>query len=134
MISMAVLAFVLLAFMSIMWSATELSASSKEQSIGTFELQNAVEDIYSNPYGSFLSLYSPPGTNYPALAPFTYTFAPNPSTGKYAALPNEAITFTWTNWDRSNKIPHWVEFQVTITWTDHRGRTVTDSLVTRRAQ
>ena len=135
MISMAVLAFVLLAFMSIMWSATELSTSTKEASIGSFELQNAIEDVYAVPYTNFVT--SPPWVAGPNQGPslnYTYTFPANPATGRYAALTNEILTFQWTNWDPANVPPHWVEYQVNIQWTDHRGKPVRDSLTTRRAQ
>jgi Tfp pilus assembly protein PilV len=135
MISMAVLAFVLLAFMSIMWSATELSASTKEASIGAFELQNAIEDAYSVSFGNFVT--APPWTVAANTGPtlgYVYTFPSNPATGRYAALPNELVTFQWTNWDAANVPAHWAEYTISIQWTDHRGKTVRDSLTTRRAQ
>jgi hypothetical protein len=133
MISMAVLAFVLLAFMSIMWSATELSASTKEGSIGAFELQNAIEDVYSVSFTDFVTAWPNGGPPGPTLG-YVYTFPSNPLIGRYAALPNELVTFQWTTWDKLNLPPHWAEYTINIQWTDHRGKTVKDSLTTRRSQ
>jgi len=57
MISMAVLSFVLLAFMSIMTSSTGLSATTREQLLATYDMQSAVEDTLGQAYSNFLLNY-----------------------------------------------------------------------------
>jgi prepilin-type N-terminal cleavage/methylation domain-containing protein len=177
MISVAVLAFVLLAFMSIMTSASTLSMSSKEAMIAAFELQSAVEDVCSINFSNLTSIgpqyilpqtgtSGPPPTFPPSAAnlypnatlnvPYSFStggfYPPNVtpfvpqvnvntagvqtmSGGKYAALRNEALAFSWTAYDTQNfpKIS-WVEFRIDITWTNYKGRPQTDSITTRRSQ
>lgn len=58
MISMAVLGFVLLAFMSIMTSASSLSASTREGLLASYELQSAVEDTLGQAYTNFVNSYT----------------------------------------------------------------------------
>jgi prepilin-type N-terminal cleavage/methylation domain-containing protein len=57
MIAMAILAFVLLAFLSIMNSSSQMSASSKETAIAVYILQSTMEDTFSTSYGGFWSQY-----------------------------------------------------------------------------
>lgn len=184
MISLAVLAFVLLAFLSIMTSASTLSMSSKEAMIASFELQSACEDVNSAPFGTFVqngpcsyllpgpgapinpvsttAIGPPPvpnnavpynvvytggpyiaGTNYSPFMPTNPLSAGNPVSttgsptitgGKYSALQNEVLTFTWTAMDLDNKPPSWAEYRVDITWTNFKGKVQTDSITTRRSR
>jgi prepilin-type N-terminal cleavage/methylation domain-containing protein len=57
MIAMAILAFVLLAFLSIMNSSSQMSASSKETAIAVYILQSTMEDTFSTSYAGFWSQY-----------------------------------------------------------------------------
>jgi prepilin-type N-terminal cleavage/methylation domain-containing protein len=177
MISIAVLAFVLLAFLSIMTSASTLSMSSKEAMIAAFELQSAVEDVCSIQFTNLVGvgpqyilpntgLSGPPptfppnavnlypratlnvpysfssGSLYPPLVtPFVPQVNVNTpgvqtmSGGKYAALRNEALTFSWTAYDTQNlPDPTWVEFRIDITWTNFKGLQQTDTITTRRSR
>ena len=59
MIAMSVLAFVLLAFLSVIQSSATLSASSRESSIAAFQLQAALESTFALPYDDFLTIYDP---------------------------------------------------------------------------
>src|SRR5687768_5760782 len=59
MIGIAVLAFVLLAFLSVIQSSATLSASSKQASIAAFQLQAALEATFAVPYNDFTAIYNP---------------------------------------------------------------------------
>src|SRR3954467_5365 len=53
MISLAVLSFVLLGFMSIMSSASAFSETTRENMLAAYDLQSAVEDTLGVPYSTF---------------------------------------------------------------------------------
>src|SRR5579862_9840293 len=57
MISLAVLGFVLLSFMSIMASASRFSESTREYLLATYDMQSAVEDTLGVPYASLTSTF-----------------------------------------------------------------------------
>src|SRR5688572_15990757 len=59
MIGVAVLAFVLLAFLSVIQSSAMLSASSKQSSIAAYQLQAALESTFSVPFEDFKTIYDP---------------------------------------------------------------------------
>jgi len=155
-ISMAVLAFVLLGFMSIMSSSAALSMSSKEAMIAAFELQSAVEDLYGIDYVNEFVKHGPrsvattppqgpaPGDFPPVMMKTPYNLHVSSPQGtpvapgtRYSALNNELITFQWTQIDSGNpgiSGPAWVEFEVDISWTNYKGVTQTDSITARRSR
>src|SRR5579863_2181681 len=53
MIAMAIMAFVLLAFLSIMSSASTMSAVSKENAIAISIVQTTMEDLSAQSFGAF---------------------------------------------------------------------------------
>lgn len=137
MIAMAVLAFVLLIFLGVIFSADSLRASSREGSIAIQELQSAVEYTFGTTFDKFKQNYrsatslrgqtAPDGSKLP-------NFYDDPSTpAPEAPLRGEEITITWTAQDPSSTVD-WVEYKVEITWKDHKNRIARESIVTKRSK
>jgi len=170
MIGIAVLAFVLLAFLSVIQSSAMLSASSKQSSIAAYQLQAALEATFSVPFDDFQTIYNPtlqadatdpdhPGD--PALwvghlssrrngsnssllpdlcqqvkaGPSNYTWKPEVDWVKEDDLPllNQHIKIEWVNQDPSPRLD-WVEYRLTITWTNYKGVSQSESITTRRSK
>lgn len=195
MIAISVLAFVLLAFLSVIQSQAVLSASSREASVAAFQLHAALEATFAIPFDEFRALYVNDGPK--ATGPLDDLFPdiqdpdhrpgddaaehlhpkdmeyaghlgslPNPTTGSPSRLPdfcqttkgdgkapnftwrptvgwvagdtlplrNQHMFIEWTNWDRRNEPVEWIEYRLTLSWTNHKNRTQTDSLITRRSR
>jgi len=170
MIGIAVLSFVLLAFLSVIQSSAMLSASSKQSSIAAYQLQAALEATFSVPFDDFQTIYDPkvqadpadpdhPGD--PALwvghlgsrrngtsasvlpdlcqqtkaGPMNYTWKPGVDWVKDTDLPlqNQHIKIEWVNQDASAPLD-WVEYRLTITWTNYKGVSQSESITTRRSK
>ncbi|HVR83227.1 MAG TPA: type II secretion system protein [Planctomycetota bacterium] len=85
MISMAVLAFVLLAFMSIMSSASAFTESTRENLLASYELQSAAEDSLGGGYNIFIT--DPNWANGPTFTGLTtqgFCSTPSPSSHNLA--------------------------------------------------
>lgn len=178
MISMAVLAFVLLAFLGVMQSSATMSASSKETSVAAFQLQAAIEATFAVPFEDFKAIFGPSalpdtgdsgakddhpsgkdpkgrdwkghlcsrpsGTGDPSPLPdfcqtknVNHTWKPTPvngwTTGDTLPLLDQHIWIEWISQSTSSSID-WVEYRLTITWTNYRGRDQEYSIVTRRSR
>ncbi|HEX7900617.1 MAG TPA: prepilin-type N-terminal cleavage/methylation domain-containing protein [Planctomycetota bacterium] len=177
MIGIAVLAFVLLAFLSVIQSSATLSASSKQASIAAFQLQAALEATFALPFEDFKQIYNPanlPG-NPPLLAdPDDPDHPPGHPTGWAGHLGSKANgtlassvpdlcqtfksagnNFTWKpgGWVKDDDLPllnqhmmiewvsqdpdsaiDWIEYRLTLTWTNHKGATQSESITTRRSR
>lgn len=184
MIAISVLAFVLLAFLSVVQSSATLSASSRESSVAAFQLQSALEATFAVPFDDFRALYVNDG---PAPAGPRTDLVPDARdpdhptggawTGHLGSLPNTAtagassllpdfcqrtktsgaqnftwkptvewvatdalplrdqhMSITWADWDRVNSNPDWVEYTLTLTWINYKGKPQTDSITTRRSR
>ena len=139
MISMAVLAFVLLAFMSIMSSATSLSNSTREGLLAGYELQSAVEDSLSIPYSTFTASFTngPTSNGYDSAG---YNNAPTPSSHplyKYWAtaatqlqrpLNNEQMWF-----EILTQTTAVTSYRIHIKWKTHKGFYQEDFIVMQRS-
>ncbi len=115
-IAMSVLTIALIAFLSLVFSANSLSASSREGSIASYDLQSALEDTFAVPYDDFRTRY-PDGYAFPVTV--------------YNHLRGESILLTRLAQDPGGS---WIEYRVDITYTNHRGRPTRDFLTTRRAR
>ena len=115
-IAMSVLTVALIGFLSLIFTANQLSASSREGSIAAYDLQSAVEDTFAVPYDDFRTRY----VN-------NYTFP----AATYNHLRNEQVRLTRLALDPGGS---WIEYRVEITYTSHRGRATRDSITTRRAR
>ena len=115
-IAMSVLVIALISFLSLMFSANTLSASTREGAIASYDLQSAVEDTFAIPYDEFRTRY-----------PDGYTF---PNT-VYNHLRNELLRLTRLAQDPGGS---WIEYRIQITWTDHRGKPARDAITTRRSR
>jgi prepilin-type N-terminal cleavage/methylation domain-containing protein len=170
MIGVAVLAFVLLAFLSVIQSSAMLSASSKQSSIAAYQLQAALEATFATAYDDFQTIYDPklqadpgdpdhPGdpalwighlgsrTNgsSPSLLPdlcqqvkagsSNYTWKPGAGWVREGDLPllNQHIKIEWVSQDPSPR-RDWVEYRLTISWTNYKGVTQSESITTRRSR
>lgn len=175
MIAISVLAFVLLAFLSVIQSSATLSASSREASIAAFQLHAALESTFAVPFEDFKTTYAqkitpdasdpdhpagtdwtghlgslPNGINASKLPDFCQldkkaglNFTWKPSGGgswvKTDDLPlrDQHMKFEWVNWDTTvteTKNIDWVEYRLTLTWTDYRSRPQSDSVMSRRSR
>ena len=91
MIGMAILAIVLLAFLSIMSSASSTSAGAKENAIALYILQSTVEDTFVGSYSFFYNKYlttpvpTPPAS--PLTPPFPWLASPS---GLFVAVTSDA--------------------------------------------
>ncbi len=138
MVSMSILAFVLLVFLGVIFSADSLRASSREGSIAMQDLQSAVEYTFAPTFDKFKQNY-PTNTSFRGqTAGDGTTLLPNyyddPSTSVVErALRMEEITITWTAQDPSPAI-EWVEYKVEVSWRDHKNRVVRESIVTKRSK
>lgn len=135
MISMAVLAFVLLAFLSVLFSADSLRATSREESIALQDVQSAVEYTFGATFDKFKQNYPNGVVLSGQVAVDGATVLPNFKDGpaNRRALKDEAIAIVWQAWDPNPSLD-WVEYRVDVTWTDHRGRPRLQSVVTRRSR
>jgi prepilin-type N-terminal cleavage/methylation domain-containing protein len=173
MIGIAVLAFVLLAFLSVIQSSATLSASSKQASIAAFQLQAALEATFAMPFEDFQAIYNPaltpdlddpdhvPDPAEPNLwvghlgsrsngakpslspdlcqslksGPSNFTWKPGVSWVKEDDLPllNQHMKITWVSQDPGLPVG-WVEYRLTITWTNYKGKTQSESITTRRSR
>lgn len=115
-IAMSVLSVALIAFLSLIFGANSLSASSREGSIAAYDLQSAVEDTFAIPYDDFRTRY-PDGYTFPA--------------GVYNHLRNESVRLTRVAQDPAGS---WIEYRIEITFTNHRGRPTRDAITTRRSR
>ena len=115
-VAMAVFSIAMIGFLSGMMSFTNLSASSRESTMATYEFQTAIEETFAIPYGQFKVMY-----------PDEYVFPPS----AYNRLPDETMVLTWLSSDPAG---NWVEYQVEINYTDHRDRTVTATMAMRRSK
>jgi len=137
MISMAVLAFVLLVFLGVIFSADSLRASSREGSIAIQELQSAVEYTFAPTFEKFKQNF-PTATSLRGQTAADGTRLPgfydDPSTPALETpLRGEEIIITWTAQDPSPTV-EWVEYKVEITWKDHKNRNARESVVTKRSK
>ena len=170
MIGIAVLAFVLLAFLSVIQSSAMLSASSKQSSIAAYQLQAALESTFSVPFDQFGTIYDPTlqadpgdpdhpgdpaswvghlssrrnGSNASLLpdlcqhlkaGPSNYTWKPDVDWVKESDLPllNQHIKIEWVGQDKNSPVD-WVEYRLTITWTNYKGVNQSESIITRRSK
>ena len=115
-IAMSVLTVALIAFLSLIFSANSLSASSREGSVAAYELQSAVEDTFAVSYDDFRTRY-PDGYTFPAVT--------------YNHLRNESLRLTRLAQDPAGS---WIEYRIEISYTSHRGRVTRDTITTRRAR
>jgi Tfp pilus assembly protein PilV len=115
-VAMSVLVIALISFLSLIFSANTLSASSREGSIAAYDLQSAVEDTFAVPYDEFRTRY-PDGYTFPATV--------------YKHLRNENLRLTRLAQDPGGS---WIEYRIQITWTDHRGKNARDAITTRRSR
>lgn len=171
MIGIAVLAFVLLAFLSVIQSSATLSASSKQASIAAFQLQAALEATFAMPFEDFKEVYKPDlvadaqDPDHPTGHPTGWAghFGSRPNGTLASALPDLCQTFkdggsnfTWkplVDWVKDDDLPllnqhmriewvsqdpdpaiDWVEYRLTLTWTNHKGVTQSESITTRRSR
>jgi type II secretory pathway pseudopilin PulG len=137
MISMAVLGFVLLAFMSIMTSASTLSSSTKESLLASYDLQSAVEDTMGQSFSNFQLNYTlstaPNLTNLtyisqePASDSFHKPIVTTPfnkywdwtgATPQPRALKNEAV---WLEILNGLGTDNPVQYRINIRWKSHKG-------------
>ncbi|HLF94510.1 MAG TPA: type II secretion system protein [Planctomycetota bacterium] len=138
MVSMAILAFVLLVFLGVVFSADSLRASSREASVAMQDLQSAVEYTFAPTFDKFKQNY-PTNTSFRGQTAADGTtllpdFYDDPSTPALErALRMEEITITWTAQDPGPAI-EWVEYKVEVTWRDHKNRVVRESVVTKRSK
>jgi prepilin-type N-terminal cleavage/methylation domain-containing protein len=171
MIGIAVLSFVLLAFLSVIQSSATFSASSKQASIAAFQLQAALEATFALPFEDFKQIYNPaltpdvndpdhppdPSDNWaghlgsrsngpnPSLSPdlcqrvkagvSNFTWRPVTGWVQEDDLPllNQHMKITWVGQD-PNPVVDWVEYRLTITWTNFKGKTQSESITTRRSR
>jgi Tfp pilus assembly protein PilV len=135
MISMAVLAFALLVFLSVLTSVDSLRASAREESIATQDLQSAIEYTFGAPFDKFKQNYPSGVILAGQVAVDGSTVLPSFKDGptNRRELKNESIIVTWQDQDPNASVD-WVEYRVEVTWTDHRGKPVRQSLVTRRSR
>ena len=115
-IAMSVLTVALISFLSLVFTANRLSASSREGAIAAYDLQSAVEDTFGIPYDDFRTRY-PSGYTFPAAS--------------YNHLRNESLQLTRLAQDPGGS---WIEYRIEITYTGHGNRPVRDFITTRRAR
>lgn len=142
MISITVLAFVLLAFLGIMHSSSQLSASSEEMRLAMVDLQAAVEDTFAEPFGATFMATFPNG--YPQPVPSGGETRPNPSSHRFAkywdhsgnrrALRNERVWMVHRATGGPAADPDWLEYEVVLTFTNHKGLPQRESVVLRRSK
>lgn len=140
MISLAVLAFVLLGFMSIMASASSFSETTRENLLASYELQSAVEDSLGKDYSSFVVQF----TNGPTSTGTTgdYNNPPTPSTHpleKYWSTPPPPVGHPRTL--KEEKV--WMEiistsadstaYKIWIQWKSVKGYYIRDYVYMQRA-
>lgn len=144
MISTAVLGFVLLAFMSIMTSASTLSSSSREAILAADDLQSALEDTLSLGFNDFQIQYNLatapnltntlyisqepasdanhyPLVNTPFIKYWDYRANPNPPPAPQTnvrALKNEAI---WLEILNGTGTGNPVFYRINVRWKSHKG-------------
>ncbi len=170
MIAISVLAFVLLAFLSVIQSSASLSASSRETSVAAFQLHAAVESTFAMPFTEFVTAYDPkvlpdpedPDHEAPPEA-WPGHLGSRPTASTKSRVPDycqqskaKGQNFTWkpgVGWIRDDDLPllnqhmwvtwikqdtagaiDWVEYRLTISWTNFKGKTQTDSVTTRRSR
>lgn len=122
MMAIAVIGTMLIGFLSVMWSSSSLSAAAREASVASIQLQLAVENTFSSTFDSFVAGFpAPPGV---------LSAVP-------ARLRNEQITITAIDppWPLPPpSVAEAVTYRVDITYTDAKGRTTRDFLMTRRTR
>lgn len=143
MISITVLAFVLLAFLGIMHSSSQLSASSEEMRLAIVDLQAAIEDTFAEPFGAaFLSTF-PNGFPQPVVS--GGETRPNPASHRFAkywdhsgnrrSLRNERVWMVHRAWGGNTAAdPDWLEYEIVLTFTNHKGLPQRESVVLRRSK
>lgn len=139
MIAMTVLAFVLLAFLSIMTSAASLTASTREAMLASYELQSAVEDTVAISYDNFKASY----VNGPTSAGSDsngFNLTPTPSTHPLAKywmtaanqtqrpLLNESM---WMEILTQNAVT--TSYRIHVRWKTHKGFYQEDFMVMQRS-
>jgi prepilin-type N-terminal cleavage/methylation domain-containing protein len=137
MISMAVLGFVLLAFMSIMTSASSLSTSTREGLLASYELQSAVEDTLSGPYTNFVNQYANGPINagtsaqgYVTPSPSSHPLAKywSQSSTQPGALPQEQVWIEILNTSATT-----TTYKMHIKWKSHKSLYQQDEIVMQRS-
>lgn len=140
MISMAVLGFVLLAFMSIMTSANSLSTSTREGLLASYELQSAVEDTLGMAYSTFVNNYVTPGSPSPINQGTSAQGYVSPSPSGHPLAPYWAID---ANHGALREEQVWIEvlnsssvttsYKIHIKWKSHKGIYQQDEIVMQRS-
>ena len=143
MISITVLAFVLLAFLGIMHSSSQLSASSEEMRLAIVDLQAAIEDTFAEPFGAgFLSTFP---NGFPQPVASGGETRPNPSNHRFAkywdhsgnrrSLRNERVWMVHRAWGGNTAAdPDWLEYEIVLTFTNHKGLPQRESVLLRRSK
>lgn len=143
MISITVLAFVLLAFLGIMHSSSQLSASSEEMRLAIVDLQAAIEDTFAEPFGAaFLTTFQ---NGYPQPVVVSGETRPNPANHRFAkywdhsgnrrVLRNERVWMVHRAWGGNTAAdPDWLEYEIVMTFTNHKGLPQRESVVLRRSK
>ncbi|MBI2933153.1 MAG: type II secretion system protein [Planctomycetes bacterium] len=114
MIAAAILAVLLVAFLSIMYSASNLTASQREASLAAYDLQSAVEDTLAIPFDSLATRF-PDGSTLTAY--------------NDASLLDERIGVQYLE-----STSDAVTYRLTIQFTNAKGFSQRDSIVMRRAR
>ena len=124
LIAVTVLAIALLAFLSIMWSGSVLSASSRDATIAIYDLDAAREQTFAV---TFAVLTAHPGGQFNFGAGNTHVMP------GFSNLQNETITLIWLTASPDWTDPEHVTYSLNISFTNHKGFTQTDSITTGRS-
>ena len=155
MVATTVLALVLLAFISMMYSSSQLSAAARETTIASSIIQSNVEDLFAMQFSTFWENYfANPTTQrgifceivragrkddpeaYNPLLPDT-PFAAFPDTNRlrdedirlYMLSSSDVASASFGFRDHG-----WVDFKFVVQWTDARGKRREESIISRRSQ
>jgi prepilin-type N-terminal cleavage/methylation domain-containing protein len=159
MIAAAIMAVVLLAFMSMMHSSSTLSATARDTTVAAGIIQSTSETLFAMGYQQFWDTYfgnNPNGIYFKIVQggdqDKTAYYEPNPkvvddvkrgyyfpftSTGRLRnetiwliMLPSSDRASTSMTWSDHA----WVDFKILVTWEDSRGKTREEYIITRRSQ
>jgi len=152
MVATTVLALVLLAFLSMMYSSSQMSASSRETTVASSIIQSTAEDLFAMQYSSFWESYFADPDKTGGIFRMLVEDGVYKDPDAYQ-LDKYRIEFPATNRLKDEKIylymvptsdiasesyefkKHgWVDFKFVVQWTDSRGKAREESIISRRSQ
>lgn len=155
-IAASILAVVLLVFLSVMVSSSQMSATARETTIASSIIQSTSEDLFAMGYAQFWEKYFWDDTNNKGIfyrivngndvanaAAYEKEDATKqywydlPSTGRLRdemvrlfMLPSSDVASTSKEW----KSHGWVDFKLMVRWRDSKNKEREESIISRRSQ